>query len=677
MTESTGLEQDNATGAGGSILVGKRFEVHPNRPLPEYDSPTAKAFATTDTRGSKRSVMAYLCPALKGIRMASVASLMRVPPVPVLLPLEIGVAYWSQFDARRPVLITPFMGGSRVAPIDGGPFEPWSEDRIVRCVLRPLLPALKELGDRQMAHRGIRADNLFCSDQADGEAYLGECITALPGLYQPALYEPVDSAMALPAGRGEGRPVDDFYALGVLCVVLLSGGNPLAHLSDQEVTAAKIEQGSYGAIASRSRTSMAMAELLRGLLLDSEADRWQTDELSTWLDGRHRSPGQSGQIARAARALEFAGGEYITAPALSHAMGCNWSEAVEMAHTNEIETWVRRSLLDENKSDAIKRALEAGQNTGGGAAGDDIMVSKVLISLDPSAPVRLKDVSARVGGLAGVLAEDFDDDARRALVHLIIGARLPQRWIETQEHISADNLSVQRTMDRASQDLKYGTVYAIHRVLYQLNPDWPCQSPLLQKHYVTELAELLPALNEIAAGAGPDDEPADPHIIAFIATHHQMVSENSLKPIAQRDSMTDRRLAILGLLADVQTHLRLGPVPGLAGWMARLLSSCLEGFHNRVTREALAKAVQEIAKSGDMGRLRATIENQRLREQDRLGFAAAQQEFARCAAEVAWLKGGGLLEPANVREGARRAASAVASCLAGTCLVIMALAYAF
>jgi len=677
MSESTGREKDRSVDESGNILIGKRYQVHPDRPLPEYDSPSAKAFTATDTRGSKRSVMAYVCPELKGIRMAPVASLMRVPQIPALLPLDIAISYWPQIDAKRPVLITPYMGGSRVGPVDGGTFEAWSEDQVTRCVLRSLLPALRELGDRNLTHRGIRADNLFSSDQDDGDAYLGECITALPGLHQPAIYEPIDSAMSLPAGRGEGQPADDFYALGVLCVVLLSGGNPVAHLSDQEVTAAKIEQGSYGALAGQSRTSMSMAELLRGLLADSEADRWQSEELSAWLDGRHRSPGQSGQIARAARALEFAGGEYITAPALSFALGCHWTEAVELARTKEIETWVRRSLLDEEKSEAIKYVLEAGRSSGAGAAGDDLMVSKVLLSLDPQAPVRLKDVSARVSGVAGILAEDFDNESRRGLVHLIIGTRLPQKWIESQERVSADNLALQRIMDRASQDLKYGSVYAIHRVLYQLNPDWPCQSPLLQKQFVTQLIELLPALDEIAAEVGPDDEPADPHLVAFVAAHHQMVSESSLKAIAQRNSVTSRRLAVLGLLADVQVHLRQGAFPGLAGWMARLLSSCMEGFHNRATREAMVKVVQEVAKSGDLARLRATIENPQLREQDRLGFAAAQQEFARCASEISWLKDGGLLEPENVKEGARRAASAVASCLAGTCLVIMALAYAF
>jgi hypothetical protein len=44
---------------------------------------------------------------------------------------------------------------------------------------------------------------------------LGECVSETSGVSQPAIFEPIERAMALPTGRGEGTPPDDMFALGV------------------------------------------------------------------------------------------------------------------------------------------------------------------------------------------------------------------------------------------------------------------------------------------------------------------------------------------------------------------------------------------------------------------------------------------------------------------------------
>src|SRR3546814_12871957 len=98
---------------------------------------------------------------------------------------------------------------------------------------------------------------------------------------QPSIYEPVDAAMAMPEGRGQGVPADDYYSLGVLVLVLLCGGNPVPEMSEHELVEAKITKGSYAALVGETRLSLPMVEVLRGLLCDDPDERWRHDDLSS------------------------------------------------------------------------------------------------------------------------------------------------------------------------------------------------------------------------------------------------------------------------------------------------------------------------------------------------------------------------------------------------------------
>src|SRR3546814_8436095 len=86
---------------------------------------------------------------------------------------------------------------------------------------------------------------------------------------------------------GYGGPEDDYYALGVLVLVLLCGGNPVPGLSEHELVEAKISKGSYAALVGETRLSLPMVEVLRGLLCDNPEERWRQDRTSTRLNSSH------------------------------------------------------------------------------------------------------------------------------------------------------------------------------------------------------------------------------------------------------------------------------------------------------------------------------------------------------------------------------------------------------
>ncbi len=152
-----------------------------------------------------------------------------------------------------------------------------------------------------MTHRGIRLGNLFFTDMAHQQFVIGEGATAPPGYDQPVIYEPIPQGMAMREGRGSGTVETDLYALGVTILVLMVGRNPVANLGDKEILRAKITQGSYQALAAGYRLPLQVLEILRSLLNDDPAQRWDMEPLELWLTGQRLSPIQTKPAIQAQR----------------------------------------------------------------------------------------------------------------------------------------------------------------------------------------------------------------------------------------------------------------------------------------------------------------------------------------------------------------------------------------
>jgi len=120
----------------------------------------------------------------------------------------------------------------------------------------------------------------------------------------------------MPSGRGAGSLADDLYALGVLIAVLLSGGNPCAEMSDEEIVQSKINRGSFATLLSSRRFSLPCTEALRGLLCDEAEERWSVSNLEFWANGRHLSPKQPLLPGKAPRPFVVKGRDYWNLKAL-------------------------------------------------------------------------------------------------------------------------------------------------------------------------------------------------------------------------------------------------------------------------------------------------------------------------------------------------------------------------
>ena len=84
------------------------------------------------------------------------------------------------------------------------------------------------------------------------------------------------------------------------------------------------------------------------------------------------------------------------------------------------------------------------------------------------------------------------------------------------------------------------------RVIYELNPNIPCQSPLLETEYVYDMVEMLDAFERIAI-ANPETlmEPVDRHIAAFVVARMKGSIMTELRELQNRSDPAVLALSLI------------------------------------------------------------------------------------------------------------------------------------
>jgi hypothetical protein len=648
--------------------------MHPDRPLPQLDSPLAHAVAASDLRGAGREMFALVCRPDLMPRIDFIPQISRLDRLPFVSPVDAGTVGWPETGGRRFVIVFDINFGQRICEPSDKTITPMREDQLTRTVIKPLMPVLKELIGRHIPHRAIRADNLFYTDASRQAVVLGECVSAPPGISQPVLYEPIDSAIASPSARGLGTVADDLYAFGALLAFLLTGGQAVRGMSDEEIVEAKIALGSYSALIDQARVSLGMMEPLRGLLCDDLKERWTFSDLELWLGGRKLSPKQPMLPTRAARSIAVAGKEYWTKLSLYHAMGVHWSEADQLVVSGQLEKWVRRALSDDETSEALRGVTGTAK-----VVPDNVgcLTTKTLIVLEPTMPLRYQNLAARIDGLTDAFAIDFHDQEFRQTFTDLVRSKLPQTYLQSQVGTRPDQVALMKTYDMINFFLDRPQMgHGLERALYEINRGWPCQSPLIQDHCVYEIQDLLPALERVVERGELTQEIVDPHIAAFCAARLRKLPERVLRELDRHDDLAAFRLGTLRLFAEVQRESSPKQrCPALCGWMARSVQPIVDSYHNRAYRRRLAEEIERASGKGDLLELLFLLDSFEARSQDNEGFKRARNEYADHARAIAWLQEGGLTSAANVRFKSQQAATLISATLSAMTILALSLIY--
>lgn len=653
--------------ARSRVLVGGGFEIHPDRPCPELASPGGSAFVAAHRDRPAERLFAVIGDPDLPPRSELLTSLSELGAPALTLPLAWGIVDWPPAGRRCFATIFEQPHGERLVAALTQPIEPFGEDEMMRVILPPLVSGLRDLWAKGMTHRAIRPTNLFRSGGAGRALKLGECVTALPSLAQPLVCEPIESGMAMAAGRGNGTPADDVYALGVTALFLLLGRLPAAALPDERLLAEKIARGSYVALLGGARIPAAMTELLRGTLADDPRERWAAQDLALWLNGRRALPKQQAQGKRAPHPFEFLGKSYHQARALARAFVADPAAALPALRGPDFATWTRHSLADEECSKALSAALADDRGP------DERLVGRVSIALDPAAPVRYKGAAAMLDGFAGATLAGLRGRIPVQPIADAIIAGLPQFWCAVRREMTPEQAAMQKNFDRLRiflEDRRPG--FGIERVVYELNPQLRCLSPAVESDYVLDPGDLLPALERASERRRDEEFGVDRHLAAFIAARFRSAGNDWHDALAV-EHPADRALGALYLLGRLQSRYGPAALPALTQRLGRQLPLLIDRFHNRARRARLRAELPRSLAKGSLADVLAFLDSVPERIRDHQGFSQAKRDYAAIERDLELLKSGAARRPQQAAELGARYAAITANALAWLVALMMLL----
>src|SRR5262249_3188627 len=153
------------------------------------------------------------------------------------------------------------------------------------------------------------------------------------------------------------------------------------------------------------------------------------------------------------------------------------------------------SLGDEARANALQAAVSStAAAISGGKGGEDRIVARGCIALDPPSPIRYRGFGVTVDGIGWALASAINDRDRRQLVSEVIPARLAIHWVAAQAKPKAEDLRAVQQLEKLPAMIdQVGIGYGFERCLYELNPGHRCLSPMFDRAYITQIQQVLPA----------------------------------------------------------------------------------------------------------------------------------------------------------------------------------------
>lgn len=666
----------NASAADGEVTRFKgEIDILYKMQLPHLDCGPAKAYSARSSKAGGNNTHFALISDPSLLPRQRAASKMAAIINPSLARLiGAGIVYWPPAGAQRYAFIYEnTMGVPLVKPENKGGMG-WKPERVIATVVKPMISVLLDLRDKDLVHGNIRAENMFVSGSAGNERVaLGDCLSTPPGLLQPALYEPLERALADPLARGQGSFEDDLYAFGVTLCFMLRTRDPLEGLTEQQVIQQKMELGSYAALTGKERFSGGILELLRGLLYDDRAQRWTLDEIEAWDQGQRLSPKQTVRKIKAARPLHFNDERYFRPVQLAMDLTKNPTEAVQMIDSDTLGQWVARSLEDKEAAARLEVAIESAQENGRGPGYADRLLSRVSIALDPEAPVRYAGMRLHPEGLPYVLAETAVKKKNLSVLGDILSQTLIMYWLQNQTDVRLDIGGLIARYDGARSFLRQTQMgYGMERCIYSLCPEIHCLSEHLVKYMVLSPEDLMYALEDMSAQSGKPDLVVDRHISAFLSVRDRRMVDPFLTELNAPERYK-KVMANIKVLATIQKRSRMDMFPGITQWMVGALDPVYERFHDRELREAIRRKVEKIKDSGDISKIVSLFDNVQTAQQDFNDFRKAMREYHELRDEHSLLEHKMNKTKSYGRDTGREVAAIVSGVLAG----ILILAFAF
>lgn len=617
-----------------------RFRVELNAPLPEFDTRTARAYAATDLHEQNRQMFALVCQAGTVQRHRAIGALKSIVHRNILTLAAADPVDLSRPEEERFVIFYERPAGKRLSELLASGQVPIGEQFLCERIIAPIAAAINQFSELDIAHGLINPDNIYLGDNT----VLGHCVSEPCGYSQPFYCEPIERLQALPAGKGEGTTAQDYYALAVLVLYLLHGQSHFAAFTPNTLARSILHEGVYNAVTRQRDVPEIFYDFFRGILTQNADDRWNYRQLKPWLEGKRYNVLPPPAPIEAIRPFEFDDQQANTRRELAHLFAHGWDHMIMPIQTHHLTQWVSVSLRNKELAENISRISHNVAELG---TKNEIQITeqlmRVILILDPQGPIRIKQLSFHIDGIDALCAELYATKANQDLQLLakFIEFNMGSYWLERQrktineyEVPTATNVIFIK-LDKLRACIRNGGYgFGLERMLYDLNPDLPCLSPLFANAHVTSLSILLRKLDRLAPSLSKDD-PIDRHLAAFIASKIGIQHEIRLHELTAVPALANNRAMLsLHLLSLAQQKSGNMILPGLTHWLALHILPLLDSIHSRSLRKKIKGLLIERAQSGSIKALADLIITSDYAGTDLNGYQQARNVYYHNAAKI-------------------------------------------
>jgi hypothetical protein len=633
-------EQSKTKASSNRVVFGNSIEIDFSEEKPEYSNRVAKAYTARGINGDDSPYFAMICHKALTPRNRRASAYASIGGGPMAFLVASGVVTVPESKQEAFVFIYKDTLGNRITEEETEVSLGWKPETSLQRIVTPVIACLKDLREVDMVHGAVRPNNFYDGGKSDFQnIVLGECLSAPASALQPAVFESLHRCTAQPTGRGTGLIEDDLYALGVSLAMVLRTKNPMKGKSDDDIIRYKMQHGSYTTLIDKEdRFTGAVLELLRGLLIDDQRQRWSLDDVLSWLDGRRLSPKQTRSRKRAARAITFNGKSYYYLESLANDLFHKPAEAVSMIEGHDLEAWITRSIDDKAAKARLDSAVLSAKESGKSAGYWDRLLARTAIAMDPEGPIRFKTLSVRPEGLGTALAEAFVKNGDLQAFTEIFQSPLLQFYLVTCTDLNIEVSDFISKFDNCKNLIRQKMVgFGLERCLYYLNESTPCLSPILKKYYARSPEDIVRSFDKIAQEKRRPPLAIDRHIAAYIAAKDAKYFEPNLYDINSVESHR-RLIGILNMFAAIQKGEKLDPLPHLSEWISETVTVIIDRFHDKEQRDYLKKNLKKLSSQGDLVEIAQLLNTEKALKRDYKHFRAAIQEYKSYDREHANLK---------------------------------------
>lgn len=610
--------------------IGGRFTINAHAAIPDLSTPYAQAFEAKDGNNPNRALYALAMKRNANYRLQTAEALIGSQHPHLVSVLAQGTVFLTPLNEAYYVAVLDRPSGPKLSEIIKQ--KRINQEHIIKeAIINPTHKALLALKEKQIVHGNINLDTLFIGDVLQ----LGECISAPPGCIQHYLFEPLERMMCDNYAKGSGNDKVDVYAIAVTAYSLIYGLEHLERKGKEQFISEALTLGTYNVFANNIDFPDGMQDFFKGILNDNPQERWGLEQLGQWLGGKRFNMISAYSTSDSVRPITFDGEEFYSQRALANSMHRKWRDAVKDARNLKLDRWAEMSLHKPEVAEYVLRAIRiAGPESAATERQNSEMLTRILCILDPIGPFRSRLVSMRLEGIGTAIAHYVETNQTSELQQLldIIEADIPNFWAEMMETSKNPEFSqILWKLQRVRTHLKMRSLgFGLERILYDLNPNLPCQSPLLLPYHITTLQDALRTLDVLAKRLAPDTSIVDRHIAAFLASKIDMGKDIKIHELASIPQLVrNPELIMMKILAKAQVKHDKVLLPGLCTWAAMRMEGMLDTIHNRAYRRKLKLMLKPAAKAGYLNDVINILASKELTSSDLQGFTQAINIYQR------------------------------------------------